>query len=353
MFSNKSCSTNSRITLLENGDILRKESKVAGTFNKFFSNFIKELKIEKNDNFFTDVIEEADPVLNTIKKYKNYPSILWIKRSFNYPKVFSFKYFNVEDVKREVNNINGKKATLKGDIPVKIIMWNFDIIAPVSKEWYKQKIKISAFSDELKNVDISPVRKKDRHDKSNYRIVMILPLLSKPFEYVLYEQIDSHNKDILSKYQGGFRKKFSSKHSLLAKFGKWKKVLDNGGSCGALLVDRSKACDCIVYDLLLAKLSTYGFDYNSLKLINSVLSGRKFRTKIGSSYSPYLDLLVVVLQWSVFGPLLFNINMCNFILCDCECNIIDYAYDITLYGCEPNMDFILSKLEKDTSAVFT
>ena len=38
--------------------------------------------------------------------------------------------------------------------------------------------------------------------------------------------------------------------------------------------------------ILLARLSAYGFDYNSLELINSFLSGRKFRTKIVSSYSP-------------------------------------------------------------------
>ena len=89
---------------------------------------------------------------------------------------------------------------------------------------------------------IYPVyKKKDRHDKSNYRPVSILALLSKPFESILYEQIDSHTKDILSKYQGGFRKKFSSQHSLLAIFEKWKKVLDNGGRCGALLVDLQKS----------------------------------------------------------------------------------------------------------------
>ena len=125
-------------------------------------------------------------------------------------------------------------------------------------------------------------------------------------------------------------------------FEKWKKVLDNGGSCGALLVDLSKAFDCIVHDLLLAKLSAYGFDYNSLKLINSFLSGRKFRTKIGSSYSPYLDLLVGVPQGSILGPLLFNIYMCDLFLCDCETNIINYADDTTLYACEPNMDLVLS-----------
>ena len=191
-------------------------------------------------------MEETDPVLKAIKKYKNHPSILQIKSSFKYPKVFSFKYFNVEDVKREIINISSKKATPKGDIPVKILKWNSDIIAPALTECYNQNIKNSTFPNELKNADISPVyKKKDRHDKSNYRPVSILPLLSKPFERILYEQIDNHTKDILSKYQGGFRKKSSSQHSLLAMFEKWKKVLDDRGSCGALFVDLSKASELI------------------------------------------------------------------------------------------------------------
>ena len=45
--------------------------------------------------------------------------------------------------------------------------------------------------------------------------------------------------------------------------------------------------------------------------------------------------------------------MCDLFLCDCETNIINYADDTTLYACEPNMDLVLSKLEKDTSTVFT
>ena len=81
-------------------------------------------------------------------------------------------------------------------------------------ECYIRNIKNSTFSNELKNADISPIfKKKDRHDKSNYRPVGILPLLSKPFERILYDQIDSHTKDIFSKYQGVFRKRFSSQHS--------------------------------------------------------------------------------------------------------------------------------------------
>ena len=80
------------------------------------------------------------------------------------------------------------KGTPKGDIPVKILKWNSDIIVPALTECYNQNIKNSTFPNELKNTDISPVyKKKDRHDKSSYRPVSILPLLSKPFERILYE----------------------------------------------------------------------------------------------------------------------------------------------------------------------
>ena len=154
-----------------------------------------------------------------------------------------------------------------------------------------QGIQNPTFPNELRDADISPVyKKKGRHDESDYRPVSILPLLSRPFERILYEQTNSHAKDMLWKYQEGFQTGFSSQHS------KEKKLQDNGESCGALLVYLSKGFGCIVRDLLLAKLSAYGLDCNSLKLINSFLNGRKFKAKIGSSNCTFLDFLVGVPQ---------------------------------------------------------
>ena len=47
LFCDQSYSTNYRITLLKKRDTFSKESKVADTLNKFFSNAIKKLKSEK------------------------------------------------------------------------------------------------------------------------------------------------------------------------------------------------------------------------------------------------------------------------------------------------------------------
>ena len=118
--------------------------------------------------------------------------------------------------------------------------------------------------------------------------------------------------------------------------GKWKENLDKGGECGTLFVDLSKAFGCLQYDLLLAKLNAYGFDYKSLKLISSFLSTRKYRTKINSSFSEWKHLLIGVPQGSVLGPLLFNIYMCDIFLFMSESNVANYADDTTLSACEKN-----------------
>ena len=55
---------------------------------------------------------------------------------------------------------------------------------------------------------------------------------------------------------------------------KWKKILDEKGFCGAVLMDLSKAFHTVNLELLIAKLHAYGFEKSALKLLLNYLSNK-------------------------------------------------------------------------------
>ena len=182
--------------------------------------------------------------------------------------------------------------------PVKIIKDNIDIFSEFIFHNFNNSIFDATFPSELKNADVIPVfKKKDRNNIENYRPVSILPNLSKIYERCLYDQYFSH---ILSKWQCGFRKSF--KHTRLSSGddGKVAKIFGQSGISGAILTDLSKAFDCILHELLIAKLAAYGFDYQSLRIMESFLSNKQQRTKINNAFSRYSEIIYGVPQASIW-----------------------------------------------------
>ena len=202
------------------------------------------------------------------------------------------------------------------------------------------------FPNELKQADIKPIYKKEsRNEKENYRPISILPNLSKIFERCMYDQLKDHFDKLLSKYQCGFRKGFSTQHCLLAMIEKLRKSLDSGGSSAALLTDLSKAFDCLPHDLLIAKLHAYGIKKGSLNLLFSYLKNRKQRVRLNNTYSEWIDILFGVPQGSILGPLLFNIFLCDLFLFLHDISVANYADDNTPYCTRLKILDVLIKLE--------
>ena len=161
-----------------------------------------------------------------------------------------------------------------------------------------------SFPDSLKLADISPIFKKgDSMDKTNYRPISILPLISKLFEKVICQQLSEYIEKYLSMMLCGFRKAHSTQHALFKLLQSWQHERDNNGYIGTLLMDLSKAYDCLPHDLIIAKLEAYGLSRSSLNLMYNYLSGRKQRTRIGSTFSSWFDITRGVPQGSILGSL--------------------------------------------------
>ena len=99
----------------------------------------------------------------------------------------------------------------------------------------------------------------------------------------MYIQIYEYLNKILPIWQCGFRQGYIAQRFILVMVEKWRQSLDNGWVSEVLLTDLSKAFNSILYDLLIAKLKAYGFDYNSLQMLQSDLSNRKQRTQINDA----------------------------------------------------------------------
>ena len=71
---------------------------------------------------------------------------------------------------------------------------------------------------------------------------------------------------------------------------------------GAAFIDLSKAFDSIDHDLLLAKLSGYGFDDGSLRWFTDYLSHRRHHVVLDHTFSDWATVVRGVPQGSVLGP---------------------------------------------------
>ena len=349
--TNKGGLTTNDIILLENNEMHTEDEDVANIFVDYYTNIVENTTGEKPTSLADSMPNSSsysDIVKSIIENFKNHPSILEINKKITVEAKFTFSEVLPQYINKLLRETNIKKSTGYDNLPPKIVKISADILTAPTTNLVNLMIKTSIFPDSAKKAAISPIFKNDdRTIKSNYRPLSVLPCFSKIFENVLKDQITPYFENFLSMYLTAYRKNFSSQHMLLRLIETWKNQLDNSCIVGAVLMDLSKAFDCIPHDLLIAKLNAYGFDESALCLIYSYLKNRFQSVRINSVYSVYLLILSGVPQGSILGPIFFNIFINDFILFLKKSDPFNFADDNTLAAYAKLLVDVIATLESE------
>ena len=338
--------------ILKNGELISDKKEVANLFNDHYIHIIENTTGTKPETFkFDPYIKSIDQI---VEVYKEHPSILLIKDKMQHipdHNIFEIPPCTASDIFQIVKKINIKAAQGYDKIPPKILKMCAHEIADPLSEIINFSLKHGTFVDSAKISICTPVYKNpangSRQNIPLYRPLNICTSFSKILErYNLNSMIDHTNK-ILSKHITAYRKGHSCQQVLLKLTEDWRKLLDENKIAAGVLMDLSKAFDCLPHELLIAKLHAYGFSENTLSTLYSYLKKRKQAVNINGVWSEFLEILSGVPQGSILGPILFNIFINDFIyhIENTPTDVYNFADDNTLTAFAERINDIKIKLE--------
>ena len=185
---------------------------------------------------------------------------------------FSLQIPSVNTVIRLLSKIDEKKATGLDRIPSKLLKTAANIVAPSLTSIFSRSILTGIYPNDWKVAKVTPLFKKGlKSDPNNYKPISVIPVVSKVFEKIVYNQLYHYLDDykLLLSYQSGFRSLHSTLTALLEATNAWSVNIDNGLLNGIVFIDLTKAFDTTDHEIILHKTSFLGVDQAAIKWFSS------------------------------------------------------------------------------------
>ena len=216
-------------------------------FSEYEVCFDRHIVAEKFNHFYTTGASElVEKLPERIDKFgKQFVEKICRLKGVT-PNDYSFSVISENKILKYLNNLNAKKATGLDSLPSHSVRDSASIIFCPLSHIINLSLIQGILPDDLKSARVVPLFKKnDKTEVGNYRPVSILSIISKVFERVVYDQIQTYldERKLLYNFQSGFRPRFSTDTCLIHFTDFIKFQMDKGYLVGMVLLDLQKAFD--------------------------------------------------------------------------------------------------------------
>lgn len=292
-------------------------------FNNYFLNSVRDLEQQFDDSTASAI----NLLLNT---------------NLIRPSRFNWKMITPDEVVKTAVQLSNSKAMDCYWLSNNIIKKTIHLISMPLAFVLNTCFQLGYFPEPLKLSKVVPIFKKgDKSLPQNYRPVSIVPIFSKLFESIIYNQLREYfeRNNFISDSQFGFRKGMSTVTAVQQIVGNSIEAFENKETVALTLFDLTKAFDCVPFNILLDKLEFYGMDNHSLNLIKSYLSNRTQYVALNGRSSAVASISTGVPQGSVLGPFLFIVAI-NDLPCNNSANTVIYADDTTIMKSHKDLRYL-------------
>jgi hypothetical protein len=261
-----------------------------------------------------------------------------------------------DEVSKIIDRLNSNTGAGIDGINPKTIKCVKDIVLEELTGCINNCLEVGTFPESLKIAKVTPIYKcGSRLDPSNYRPISVLPVLSKVFEKILYNRLETYlySVNFLYDKQYGFRSKSNTLSAAIDLTTKIKLKIDKKQIALGVFIDLKKAFDTVSHNILIQKLANIGLSNVALAIFKSYLDNRQQVVKLRKSGSSFRTVSFGVPQGSILGPLLFLIYINSINKIGLSGDLTLYADDTCLFYFGQSIETIILEAQKDMDILNT
>ena len=196
-------------------------------------------------------------------------------------------HFSSTDITKAISHLGKNKAHGHDLLSIRMIKLCENSIWKTLSMISNDSLNDGKFPHDLKKVNFVPINKKGKQQSlKNYRPISLLPICSKIFERIIYNEVFTFftENTLISPNQSGFRSRDSCVDQLLAITRGIYKSFDEGFEVKGVFLDISKAFNKVWHEGLLFKLNQNGISGN---LLRDFLPCHKERVVVNGQHSSW------------------------------------------------------------------